>query len=192
MLDKIETELDNYYQEHYSNLKGYEKGSIKYLPKEKKYQITYTNNEEKELYFTLTYQKNNITSNYEDNIVKGKIILDTREEEIKQALNKILNNTYFEVEDVLFDELDSYSDSEIVDIISKNNIEAKPFYQLVLRTKISLKNIDQQLNNLTFLLESQNFNPKSIMITNTQSGEEKIELKKGDNEIWTIAYSAKS
>ena len=69
--------IQDYYEEYYQDL-DLKKGEVTYHQDDQSYTITYTNQEEPLLNFTITYHKGKITSNYEENYENGKELLEDR------------------------------------------------------------------------------------------------------------------
>ena len=109
--EKAEEEITAYYEEKYQDL-DLETGTLNYDDTNESYYIRYTDKENSNHYFTITYKENNITDDYEDSYVKGKTVLTKAEEELEAKYQEIFQNTNYEKIEVIFNDLDSYNEED--------------------------------------------------------------------------------
>ena len=188
---KAKKALEDYYNSYYADLDLVKK-ELSYQKEDKSYTITYEDKEEELLNFTLVYQDGKVSSNYQENYVEGKELLEERAKVIQDEAEKISQNTIYEVDSIVFDSFDLYSKSEQEEIKKGDDLKGSSLYQLNL-TVMNMNLSPPFISELSSFLSENGFEPKTIGLTLKNSQEEsKILLEKGDDEEWTIVPSAKS
>ena len=117
--EKEEEEITAYYEEKYQDL-DLETGTLNYDDTNESYYIRYTDKENSNHYFTITYKENNVTDDYENSYVKGKTVITKAKEELNAKYQEIFQNTNYEKIEVSFNDLDSYNEEDRKKILTGN------------------------------------------------------------------------
>ena len=117
--EKAEEEITAYYEEKYQDL-DLETGTLNYDDTNESYYIRYTDKENSNHYFTITYKENNVTDDYENSYVKGKTVITKAKEELNAKYQEIFQNTNYEKIEVSFNDLDSYNEEDRKKILTGN------------------------------------------------------------------------
>ena len=190
----IEKKINNYFEKNYSSLTNIKKDSLQYDKSKKFYYITYYNQKNKDLNFSISYKKGKIKSNYQKNYKEGYSLLQKREQTIKKQIEKIFLDTNFKITSVSFYKLTDYLENEIEIIKKEKNLVNSAYY--ILNIEYNTNNLDNYENvilPLSQLLNQNNIIPEKIFLTlKKRADHRKITLEKGDDNLWIPVYSAES
>lgn len=160
--NQIHEKFKNYLEKEYPNEKSNFKIE-KTTYKNQKYQAKVSNNENKNLYFIITYQNKKITDTYKEDYVKGKTILKAIEKELEQKIKNKMNKNVT----ISFPlTLDKYTDKTKEKII-KHDLDNINLYNIKFSINNTLEptSIMEKLNTITEKLTQININPNQYTVT---------------------------
>lgn len=187
LIPKIDKKLNNYINSEYKDIKDELKiEKTKYNQVKGTYQVKVKNKTNKKLYFTVTYNKKDITSTYQKDYVEGKTILTYLKTKYEQELNK---SKKYQNQTITFKrKLNKYTGNVKEKIINNDNIKDLPIYNL--STEIYINKWDQQVlnNEITKYYKyvtKLNYNPKEyeILISNNNNVEQSVKISKLTNNL---------
>lgn len=160
--DKIKERFENYIKENYkeenNNLKI---GKISY--KNQQYKAKVSNKNNKDLYFTITYQNKEITDTYKKDYLEGKTLLNELEKNLEE---KIKENTDQSVTISIPLSLDKYTNKIQKNLIN-NNLENTKIYDIefTINSNIEITSIVNKIEEIIAELSSMNIYPNHYNIT---------------------------
>lgn len=160
--DKIKERFENYIKENYkeenNNLKI---GKISY--KNQQYKAKVSNKNNKDLYFTITYQNKEITDTYKKDYLEGKTLLNELEKNLEE---KIKENTDQSVTISIPLSLDKYT-NKIQENLINNNLENTKIYDIefTINSNIEITSIVNKIEEIIAELSSMNIYPNHYNIT---------------------------
>lgn len=160
--DKIKERFENYIKENYkeenNNLKI---GKISY--KNQQYKAKVSNKNNKDLYFTITYQNKEITDTYKKDYLEGKTLLNELEKNLEE---KIKENTDQSVTISIPLSLDKYT-NKIQENLINNNLENTKIYDIefTINSNIEIISIVNKIEEIIAELSSMNIYPNHYNIT---------------------------
>lgn len=160
--DKIKERFENYIKENYkeenNNLKI---GKISY--KNQQYKAKVSNKNNKDLYFTITYQNKEITNTYKKDYLEGKTLLNELEKNLEE---KIKENTDQSVTISIPLSLDKYT-NKIQENLINNNLENTKIYDIefTINSNIEITSIVNKIEEIIAELSSMNIYPNHYNIT---------------------------
>ena len=160
--DKIKERFENYIKENYkeenNNLKI---GKISY--KNQQYKAKVSNKNNKDLYFTITYQNKEITDTYKKDYLEGKTLLNELEKNLEE---KIKENTDQSVTISIPLSLDKYT-NKIQENLINNNLENTKIYDIefTINSNIEITSIVNKIEEIVTELSSMNIYPNHYNIT---------------------------
>lgn len=169
---QIQKKIENYYKQHYQN-KELESSDLIYDKKEHIYYITYTNKTNKDHDFKIIYDKNKISSTYDNDYLKGKQLLKTKSKEIKKEWDQIFKDTIYQSCNIIFYHLDNYQEKQKQKIIKDNNLKESGLYQincLIDTYDHSDKNVNELFKTLDMMATTNKFLPKNYTLTLRDNG----------------------
>lgn len=163
---KIQEKFDKYIDENYMDIKNSIKlNKINY--KNNIFKLKLTSKQNKNLFFYLTYTNKKITSTYKEDFLEGKEFL----KHISNSITKeIKSKTNEKVTIIINKKLNDFSTSTQEKILKEKDLSSLKIYTLkkeIVIDNFSLTTIDSSLKEFTSILESNNINPKSFIITIT-------------------------
>ena len=170
--DRIQTKIEDYIQENYEEEKeNLELGKIAY--KTPTYKVKVSNKKNSNLYFTITYENNEIKDTYKTDYLEGKTLLSSIEKELEEKIEKELN---LDTTITFPLTLDQYTNQIRKNIIN-NKLENINIYniELSINGQITQNNINGLVtnieNNIT-KIKGLNINPNyyTINITSKRQG----------------------
>ena len=192
---KAQEEIDEYYQENYQELKNIKASEIEYTLKDKSYSVTYYDNDHKDLFFTLTFKDDTVTSDYEENYVHGRTLLKSREDTIVDKIKANISNDYYTNVSVDFLDLDEYNQDRQEVILEEEDLSSYDYYNIIYT--IEVDNLedpqnDVMINQLLALGDQNNLNPRQYIFKLKLDNEiEERIFEKGADLTWTIVSSVK-
>ena len=182
--NKIEEKLNTYIDSNYQEIKEELKlGKIKYLAASHIYQMKLTSKQNKNLFFTVSYQNKKISSTYQKDYVKGKSLLTFYKKKAEKEINegKTLKTTF-----TFTKNLNSYT-SDIKEELINGEIKSLPIYQLQTELKpssFSIDSISSSIKNYHQYIISLGYHPKTytfkILLDNKQNS---FEIKNIASEL---------
>ena len=160
--DKIKERFENYIKENYkeenNNLKI---GKISY--KNQQYKAKVSNKNNKDLYFTITYQNKEITDTYKKDYLEGKTLLNELEKNLEE---KIKENTDQSITISIPLSLDKYT-NKIQENLINNNLENTKIYDIefTINSNIEIISIVNKIEEIIAELSSMNIYPNHYNIT---------------------------
>ena len=160
--DKIKERFENYIKENYkeenNNLKI---GKISY--KNQQYKAKVSNKNNKDLYFTITYQNKEITDTYKKDYLEGKTLLNELEKNLEE---RIKENTDQSVTISIPLSLDKYT-NKIQENLINNNLENTKIYDIefTINSNIEITSIVNKIEEIVTELSSMNIYPNHYNIT---------------------------
>lgn len=160
--DKIKERFENYIKENYkeenNNLKI---GKISY--KNQQYKAKVSNKNNKDLYFTITYQNKEITDTYKKDYLEGRTLLNKLEKNLEE---KIKENTDQSVTISIPLSLDKYT-NKIQENLINNNLENTKIYDIefTINSNIEITSIVNKIEEIIAELSSMNIYPNHYNIT---------------------------
>lgn len=160
--DKIKERFENYIKENYkeenNNLKI---GKISY--KNQQYKAKVVNKNNKDLYFTITYQNKEIKDTYKKDYLEGKTLLNELEKNLEE---KIKENTGQSVAISIPLSLDKYT-NKIQENLINNNLESTKIYDIkfTINSNIETTSIVNKIEEIIAELSSMNIYPNHYNIT---------------------------
>lgn len=165
LMPKAQEKLDNYIEEKYSEL-DINKGKI--TLKNDKYMIKLTSNDNKNLYFYVTYKNDKITDTYKKDYLEGNSLLNKIKKDLE---NDILKNLKLKTKVEIDTKLNDFTE-QIQEKIFKEDIKKLKIYYIEFNITINKwdkENITKDINSMINKIYSNNYNPKYINITITNN-----------------------
>lgn len=156
--DKIEKRMKAYIDKNYPQEKDNLKiGKISY--RAQTYKAKVANRENKNLYFTITYQNKKISDTYKKDYLQGKTLLTATENKLEKKINKKLD---IEAKIIFPSTLNKYT-KQIRENIIKNNLNDIRIYNIefTIKNKISIS----EVNNIVLNIQNTITQLKEINIT---------------------------
>ena len=156
--DKIEKKFINYINKNYKDEKdNFKIGKITY--KATVYKVKVTNKNNKDLYFTMTYQNKKIKSTYKKDYLEGKTLLNKTKTNLEKKIKKNLNIK----EDIINNENTNIYNIEY-EITNKLSLEEIPYItNEISKTTTSLNDLNITPNYTTISIKGNN---KSLTLKN--------------------------
>ena len=169
LMPKVQEKMDTYIEEKYSDLENINKGKI--TQKNNKYYLKITNNDNKNLYFYITYKDDKISDTYKKDYLEGKSLLTKVEKDIE---NSILNQLKIKVTVKIDTKLNDFTDQIQDKIIKEDKLSKLKIYYIEFDHNIDdwdKESITKDINSLIEKIYSKGFNPKYINITITNNND---------------------
>lgn len=161
--DKIEKKFINYINKNYKDEKeNFKIGKITY--KATVYKVKVTNKNNKDLYFTMTYQNKKIKSTYKKDYLEGKTLLNKTKTNLEKKIKKNLN---IDAKITFPLTLNKYIDSIKEDIINNENTNIYNI-EYEITNKLSLEEIPyitNEISKITTSLNDLNITPNYTTIS---------------------------
>lgn len=161
--DKIEKKFINYINKNYKDEKeNFKIGKITYIATVYKVKVTNKNN--KDLYFTMTYQNKKIKSTYKKDYLEGKTLLNKTKTNLEKKIKKNLN---IDAKITFPLTLNKYIDSIKEDIINNENTNIYNI-EYEITNKLSLEEIPyitNEISKITTSLNDLNITPNYTTIS---------------------------
>lgn len=165
LMPKVQEKLDNYIEEKYSEL-DINKGKI--TMKNDKYMMKITSNDNKNLYFYVTYKNDKITDTYKKDYLEGNSLLNKIKKDLETNILKDLKiKTKVEIDTKLNDFTEQIQEKILKEDIKKLKIYHIEFNITV--NKWDKENITKDINSMINKVYSNDYNPKYINITITNN-----------------------
>lgn len=181
---KVEEKLKNYIDSNYQEIrKELHIGKINYQPGSHIYQIKLVNKKNKNLSFSISYQKKKILSTYQEDYVKGKSLLSFYKRKIEEEINdgKKLKTTL-----TFTKNLNSYT-SDIKEELINGEIKSLPIYQLQTELKPASFDIDSISSSIKAYhqyITSLGYHPKAYTLhILLEDKKNSFEIKNLDSEL---------
>ena len=161
--DKIEKKFINYINKNYKDEKeNFKIGKITY--KATVYKVKVINKNNKDLYFTMTYQNKKIKSTYKKDYLEGKTLLNKTKTNLEKKIKKNLN---IDAKITFPLTLNKYIDSIKEDIINNENTNIYNI-EYEITNKLSLEEIPyitNEISKITTSLNDLNITPNYTTIS---------------------------
>lgn len=171
--DKIKVKLEEYLNKNYpEEIDNFKLGKITY--KAQTYKAKVTNRNNKNLYFTMTYNNKKIKDTYKKDYLEGKTLLSKLENNLEK---KIKDNLNINTEIIFPLTLNKYT-NKIKENIINNNLDELNIYNIKITINSSLKyenisNLITEINNRIQEIHSLNINPNHYTIVINSKKENK-------------------
>ncbi len=165
LMPKVQEKLDNYIEEKYNDL---DINKSKITMKNDKYMMKLTSNDNKNLYFYITYKNDKITDTYKKDYLEGNSLLNKIKKDLE---NDILNNLKLKTKVEIDTKLNNFTE-QIQEKIFKEDIKKLKIYHLEFNITINKwdkENITKDINSMINKIYSNDYNPKYINITITNN-----------------------
>ncbi len=165
LMPKVQEKLDNYIEEKYSDL---DINKSKITMKNDKYMMKLTSNDNKNLYFYVTYKNDKITDTYKKDYLEGNSLLNKIKKDLE---NDILKNLKLKTKVEIDTKLNDFTE-QIQEKIFKEDIKKLKIYHLEFNITINKwdkENITKDINSMINIIYSNDYNPKYINITITNN-----------------------
>ena len=165
LMPKVQEKLDNYIEEKYNDL---DINKSKITMKNDKYMMKLTSNDNKNLYFYITYKNDKITDTYKKDYLEGNSLLNKIKKDLE---NDILNNLKLKTKVEIDTKLNNFTE-QIQEKILKEDIKKLKIYHLEFNITINKwdkENITKDINSMINKIYSNDYNPKYINITITNN-----------------------
>ena len=173
---RIENKMNAYIKDSIQSLEEVTKEKITY--NDSVYKMKITSNQNKNLYFYITYDGTKLKDTYQEDYVEGKSLLTKIKKDMEIEIEK-RNNTTQEIE--ILSTLNKYTSKVQEQIIKEENLLQLKFYSLKRELLISDWNSKEIINKMTTAINKyteKGITPKyySFIITNKNKIKESIQI----------------
>lgn len=181
--DKIKIKMNEYLEQNYQKeIDDFKLGKITY--KAQTYIAKVTNKNNKNLYFTISYQNKKVKDTYKKDYLKGHTLLTTLEKNLEK---EIKNNLNLNTEITFPLTLDKYTE-KIRENIINNNIDGLNIYNISFTinselTQENIYNLVMELTNKIKEINTLNISPNHYTITiNSKNDNKSLTIKNLTNK----------